>query len=195
MWRAEVSEADSAKGDVELFRQFLLGSDEAFSTLYRRHTGRIQLYCRKMLGDTVSAKDIEQEVWIRVIDMRTKPPANLDNPIGLVVRIARNLCLDELKAPRTTRRESMQNVDLSLYTIPPVYPDRTSLEELALLCLNRLEITYREPLILHFYCNYSFEEIAGMLNISAEAIWKRASRGRKKLRTMMEKEMKDLDSE
>ena len=185
----------AGRGDAELFRQFLLGDDAAFSSFYGRHTGRLYLYCRKMLNDAASAKDLEQEVWSRVIDMRKNPPSHLGNPVGLVIRIARNLCLDELKSSRVSRRESLESVDLSLYTTPPVHPERTSLEDLALLCLNRLDVTYREPLILHLYCGYSYEEVAGMLNTSPEAIWKRASRARRKLRTMMEKEMKDAEYE
>lgn len=183
------------KGDVELFRQFLLGDDGAFALFHQRHSSRLRLYCRKMLNDAAGAQDIEQEAWIRMIDMRRKPPANLGNPVGLVLRIARNLCLDELKAPRTTRRDSLEKIDLSLHTVPPVQPDRTSLEDLALLCLDRLDVIYREPLILHLYCGYSFEEIAGMMNASPEAVWKRASRGRKKLRKMIEREMKETEYE
>ena len=190
-----VQRPEQEQSDHDLFRQFLLGDDDAFTLFYNRHHHYIQLYCRKMLNDAAGAKDITQEAWIRVVDMRTKPPAHLGNPVGLVVRIARNLCLDELKAPRRSRREPIEKIDHSHHTTAPLHPGGTSLEDLALLCLKRLELIYREPLILHLYCDYSFEEIAGILDLSPEATWKRASRGRKKLRKMMEKEMKDAEYE
>lgn len=82
--------------DSQLFDQFLAGDDRAFVELFDRHHHRMYLYCLKLVGSSDQAEDIVQEVWERVIRMRSNPQHVL-NPTGFLIRITRNLSLNHLR--------------------------------------------------------------------------------------------------
>lgn len=169
------------ESDVDLFGRFLAGDDRAFHDLFRRHNGRLLLYCRKIVGDGAQAEDLTQEMWTKVIELRRRPP-EVRNPVGLLLRIARNLCIDHLR--KSQRLLSL--TDLDDETVPDYTIRQPSeMEEHALAALERLPFEYREVLVLNLYCGYRFDEIASMLDKSSEAVWAVASRARRKLRGMI----------
>jgi len=172
--------------DEVLFYRFLGGEDEAFLTLFRRHNRRIFTYCLKIVGGREQAEDITQETWERIIALRTQS-YTVRNPIGFLLRVARNLCLDHLKTRK--RHIALDNLSESAHPLH-VHGEQSALEELVFSALERLPFKYREVLILHTYCGYQFEEIADMLGKSPDAIWARASRARLQLRTTVAEEYK-----
>ena len=165
--------------DEALFYRFLRGEDDAFLALFRRHNGRLFTYCLKIVGGREQAEDITQETWERIIALRSQS-YTVRNPIGFLLRVARNLCLDHLK----TRKQhiALDNLCESAHPVDST-TEQSTLEELVLSALHQLSFKYREVLILNTYCGYQFEEIAEMLGKSPDAIWARASRARAELRT------------
>ncbi len=167
--------------DVDLFGRFLDGDDAAFADLFDRHNQRLFTYCMKILGDAGEAEDITQEIWERTITMRSKPRP-VDNPVGFLLTIARNLCLNRLKVARRTSSYE----DLSEGSLPVHRPhDPSELEELVIQNLPKLPFDFREVLVLTAYCGYDYDEIAGLLGTSVEAIRMRASRARSRLRGLI----------
>ncbi len=160
--------------DVLLFARFLDGDDAAMMDLYDRHSNRIYLYCLKILGNEQHAEDVTQELWERIIKLRQNPQ-EVRNPKGLLLKIARNLCLNHIKAQR---RHSDLN-ELTDSDHPASYPRELShLEEIVVLSLPKLPFAQREVLILNAYSGYRFDEIAEMLGESVGAVRMRASRAR-----------------
>lgn len=174
-------EGPSNQEDSILFARFREGDDRSFLELFRRHNGRILLYCLKIVGDHPAAEDLTQEMWERVIGLRHET-VEVRNPVGLFVRIARNLCIDHLR--RKGRVIATPDID---EMATPMYATSapTELEETALAALERLPYDYREVLVLNLYCGYRYDEIAVMLGKSPDAIWARASRARTQLRRMV----------
>lgn len=170
-----------AGDDEALYHRFINGDDAACVALYQRHNQRLFTYCSKMVGDKAQAQDLTQEVWERLIELRSSGRP-LENPIGFLMRMARNLCLDYLKS-----RRRLLSLDTLHESGHPMYsmPELSEQEELLVASLQKLPFDYREVLILNTYCGYSFEEIAKMLGKSPEAIWTRASRARTQLRKMV----------
>ncbi len=171
-------------GDGVLFERFLRGDDDAFLALFRRHNRRVFTYCLKIVGSRQQAEDITQETWERIIALRTKA-GTIHSPIGFLLRVARNLCLDHLKARK--RHIALDNLCESAHPQQAV-GEPSALEEIVFAALHHLPFKYREVLILHTYCGYQFEEIAEMLGKSPDAIWARASRARAQLRTTVASE-------
>ena len=135
-----------------------------------------------MVGSAQIAEDMVQETWIRLIGLRNQPKQEIHNPVGLLIQIARNLCLDHIKSQR--KRQSLDNLyeqASGSYTMREL----TAREEIVRCCLDQLSFDYRETLVLNMYSGYTFEEIASMLGKSPDAIWARASRARKKLRELV----------
>ncbi len=157
---------------------FLAGSDRAFMELFNRHNHRLFVYCARLVGDRDHAEDLTQELWLKMIRLRENPP-RIDNPVGFLLRSARNLCLNFIKRER--RRSPLSSVPESAHPATSI-PERSEMEELVLMGLETLSFEYREVLVLNIYCGYQFEEIADMLGKSPAAIWKRASRARAQLR-------------
>lgn len=170
----EDSTQQSAAKDIGLFERFLAGDDEAFVQMYDRHNHRLFLYCLKIVGNEEQAEDLIQEMWERVIRLRATQPT-VTNPMGLFLTIARNLCLNHVKARRN--HSSLEDLAESDH---PAYSTRemSHLEELVVQSLPRLPFAQREVLILNAYSGYRFDEIASMLGESVTAVRMRASRAR-----------------
>jgi RNA polymerase sigma factor (sigma-70 family) len=177
---------DTPQSDVALFARFLVGDDAAFTALYTAHNQRIFNYIAKMLRDHDAAQDIVHTMWERVIAMRvTSQSADIiRNPVGLFVRIARNLSLDHLK--RHARQTTLD--DASAMQIIAKSED----EELVLRAIERLPDETREIIVLHYYSGYDFNEIAQMLGKKPNAIWTRVSRARAELKKILERELKGV---
>ncbi len=177
--RAAVGSVRSENDDARLLDQYLFDGDtDALVTLYDRHNHRLYLYCLKLLGSQQQAEDLTQELWERVARLRARPQHVL-NPTGFFIRIARNLCLNQLKA----RRRTSPLEDLHEGAHPSVVQrEMSELEELAIRALDELPHDYREVMVLNHYCGYRLDEIATLLGKTPDAIRKRASRARQQLR-------------
>jgi RNA polymerase sigma-70 factor (ECF subfamily) len=167
--------------DRDFFQRFIEGDDAAFLALYNKYNQRLYVYALKIMGEAENANDIVQEMWERVVMMRTAPQ-EVANPGGLFLRMARNLCIDHLRSRRPSI--ALEEADESpQFVYTPHEP--SELEELALESLNKLSFEYREVLVLNLYCGYRFDEIAVMTGKTPDAIWARASRARAQLRKMV----------
>jgi RNA polymerase sigma-70 factor (ECF subfamily) len=178
---ATAAPVGSSTPEAILFKDFLSGDDAAFTTLFKAHNQRIFAYCYKMLGSEEQAQDVAQEVWEKVIDLRKEPPL-VENPVGFLMRITRNKCLDVIKLRKNN--SSLSDLDDHQH---PFEEERESSdeEEIVLRALEKLPDEQREVLVLNIYSGYRFDEIAEMLGKSPDAIWARASRGRAALRKMV----------
>jgi RNA polymerase sigma-70 factor (ECF subfamily) len=164
--------------DAALFARFLGGDDSAFMELFDRHTHRLYLYCLKFVNDRQRAEDLVQDMWERVIKLRTDGKTAPDNPIGLFIRIARNLCLNSIRDERNL--SSLE--DVPEWNHPSVTMRELSHnEELVVSALARLPMQQREVLILNAYSGYRFDEIAQMLGEPVGAVRTRAWRARAQL--------------
>jgi RNA polymerase sigma-70 factor (ECF subfamily) len=168
-------------GDRELFARFLEGDDLAFTLFLERHNRRLYAFCIKMLRDPEAAQDVMQEVWERVIRLRGSGES-VGNPLGLLMRIVRNLSLNHLR----DERDHLSLDELAEAQHPGASAHEPSyLEELIVLALERLPMPQREVLILHTYSGYNYMEIASMLDLSVDNVRMRAMRGRGHLGRIM----------
>lgn len=82
--------------DEALMLDYGRGSQAAFVTLYARHKGPLYRYVCRQLGEKHQSKaqEVFQEVWLRVIDNRTRYQVDAKFTTWLY-RIAHNLLIDE----------------------------------------------------------------------------------------------------
>ncbi len=176
-----IARPSATNDDTFLLERFFAGDNGALVTLYDRHNHRLYVYCLKLLGSAEQAEDLTQEVWERVARLRSKPQQIL-NPVGFLLRIARNLCFNQLKArKRFSPLDTLQESALPSYSAP----EPSDMEDLVVSALAEIPPDYREVLVLNLYCGYRLDEIAVMLGKSADAIRKRASRARIQLRNLV----------
>jgi RNA polymerase sigma factor (sigma-70 family) len=175
----------------EQFQAFLAGDDAAFGDFYREVNPRISAYCYKLAPD--AWQDIVQELWERVIALRTKNSPSfsrrgqgvvIESPLSFLFQVARNLTVDHFRRSHFT--EDISD-DLAAED-----GRATDLETLVLESLERLAFEDRELLVMNIYSGYKFEEIAKIQNRSVDAVWQQASRARKKLREFVMQDAKRL---
>lgn len=178
----DLSASGDAVVEAALFARFLAGENDAFVELFHRFDRSLRLYCRRVLGEDAVADDIVQETWERVIAMRGERQA-VERPAGLLYRMARNRCIDHLRrARRSISIDEMPEDELSGVEATE---SGGEMIDAVIEGLEALPFEAREVLVLHHYCGYRFDEIAAMLERTPEAIWARASRARKHLRSIV----------
>lgn len=178
---AAIAQPVDMSEEATLFRDFLAGDDVAAIKVFRLFHRRLFVYCTKVLGSSEQAEDVVGEVWERIVKLRANPP-EVHSPIGFLLRVARNLCLNHIRSRR--EHASLSSIDESEH--PAHEPqERSDMEDRLIGALEKLPFETREILVLNAYCGYRFDEIATMLDKTPEAVWARASRARAQLRRMV----------
>lgn len=169
--------------DEEVFE--LLGSRkksvarDAFEELYGRYSTKIYNYCRKILNNENSTSDAFQETFLKVIEA-SKEGKVMTNFAGYIIRVARNLCLNEKENIRNTMIyvEDLQLLSTQL-------KDDKELNEIISVALDSLPFEYRECLILKEFLNFSYNEIAEMLDTTMPIVRIRIHRAKEKLKDLL----------
>lgn len=179
--------------DEELFVE--LGSRKkkvakaAFDELYSRYSSNVFAYCRKILNNEEAARDIFQETFTRVFQVAKKKKA-MTNVAGFIIKIARNLCLNE-KDKR--KREHVSLEDIKMPTNDRHYGSK-QLEELLNTALEDLPEDYREALILKEFMNMSYKEIADTLGTTLPVVRIRIYRAKNKLKELLSPYFSELEN-
>jgi len=164
----------------DLMARIAKGDDDAFEILVNRHQASILNLIYRFIGDRTQAKDLAQEVFLRVWQSAKsyEPKAKFTT---WIYRITANLCINELKSSR--RRKLFQFLRFGEdqeNTIEEVLVDASPSPEDLLLsreqsrrisdALQSLPANQRMALVLRRYDNLSYQEIAKILNCSVSAV-------------------------
>ncbi|HPR65458.1 MAG TPA: RNA polymerase sigma factor [Thermoanaerobaculia bacterium] len=94
--------------DETLMQGILEGDEEALHTLMMRKAPQIHSFCTRYLGDREEAKDVVQEVFIKVWEQIGKYDSKYA-PNTWIYRIATNLCIDHIRS-RGSRDKAYQRM-------------------------------------------------------------------------------------
>jgi RNA polymerase sigma-70 factor (ECF subfamily) len=151
--------------------------------LSRRYGPMVLRRCRRLLGDENDALDACQDVFVRVLERRSR----LDDryPSSLLYRIATNVCLNRL---RDCRRNPVTHDEVVLYDIARAEePGATSEARLLLTRLfGRHPESSRTIAVLHFVDGLTLEEVAGETGLSVSGVRKRLRALRTSLTEMID---------
>ena len=164
----------------ELMARVAKGDGEAFEILVNRHQTSILNLIYRFIGDRTQAKDLAQEVFIRVWQAAKtyRPEAKFTT---WLYRITANLCFNELKSSRHKKWFSFhQPDDHSGSTIEETLSDSAPSAEDLLLekersrqisdVLQSLPDNQRMALVLKRYDGLSYQEIAQIIGCSVSAV-------------------------
>src|SRR5262245_9588298 len=154
--------------DEELMLAYGHGDAGAFETLYRRHRGALYRFMLRAIKQRSTAKELFQEVWIRVIEARTRyaPQARFTT---WLYTIAHNLLVDHWRK-KGLSLVSLDNEDAPSESANPARQAeaRESLGRL-LEALDALPPAQREAFLLHEESGLSVAEIAAVTGTNEEA--------------------------
>lgn len=163
--------------DDELMMRIRRGDQAAFRTIYDRYKNQLFIYCLRMMNDRDAAKDVLQEVFIRVHANRERYEQGT-NFVGWVHTIARNLCLN---ARRDTKSHT-QFDETATYGISPGADSDVVLREQVASEIAKLPEIYREALVLREYEGHSYQEIVTITGLAMSTVKFRIFKAREILR-------------
>ncbi|MDE0429895.1 MAG: sigma-70 family RNA polymerase sigma factor [Caldilineaceae bacterium] len=162
----------------------LTGEQAAFGLLVETYQRPVLALTYRMLGDLSEAEDAAQETFLRAYSrLHQYDPKHKFST--WLFSIANNHCIDRLRK----RRVQFVGLDESpaVFTLEgdSARPEQEVLaaeqaEEMHAL-VNQLEQEYRTPLVLRYWNECSYQEIADVMEISVAAVKSRLFRARKQL--------------
>lgn len=175
--------------DIELVSLFTdrQQCEAAFAELYTRYSQRIYAYCLRVTGNQDDAGDIFQETFIRFFNA-AKTSDNINNIIGYLLKIARNLCLNY-------KRDKKNNIsidDIQLVKTDDSFEQQEMLDLIAM-ALDTLPFDYKEAFILRQYQGYSYKEISEITNDSVPAVKNRVWRAKEKIKNILSPYLKEFN--
>lgn len=172
--------------DAELVHEALSGRTVAYEKLVRRWSGKILALCHSRTGHAQTAEDLAQETLLRgflalgsLADRRKFGP--------WLCGIATRVCLDWLKSPR---RSQVASSELDRRPVPASSAAGREVEQVdrndeihrLLAEVEKLQEEYRQVLMLYYYGDHTYGELAEILDVSAATVNARLTKARALLR-------------
>jgi RNA polymerase sigma-70 factor, ECF subfamily len=163
--------AESPVEDQELLRQLGKGNETAFTALYERYQGAIYRFALHMSGNTATAEEVTQEVFMLLIG----------NPKGYAVVVQRQ----RLDLP--IEEEWLDTGDSGFTSDLDVLSELSNTEQLELLRKTVLALPeqYREVIALCDLEEMSYSDAAALLECSPGTVASRLHRARAMLKTKL----------
>jgi RNA polymerase sigma-70 factor (ECF subfamily) len=160
--------------DQELLSDFLSGNNSALEVLYKRYERKLYTYIFLMVRKAQIAEDLLQETFIKAIKSVKEGKYSDSNRFGSwLMRIAHNLVIDQFRHKKQYREISNDDYELDIFSTPR-FSDATIEQKMVyerVLFEVRTLIDYlpeeqREVVMLRYYGDLSFKEIAEATNVS-----------------------------
>lgn len=182
-----MSEAKSVNPEIELVSLLKKGDERAYLRVLNLHKEQVAKTVKGMLGNVQEAEDVGQEVFIRFFKsiQNFKGEAKIST---YLTRIAINLSLNELE--RRKRRWRIfyrgENVEDKMVAIEGVsFTEDREQKELVHSAIVKLDVKYRQVVVLRALQGYSFKEVAIILDMPIGTVLSRYSRAQKKLKEIL----------
>ncbi|MBR1881710.1 MAG: sigma-70 family RNA polymerase sigma factor [Muribaculaceae bacterium] len=160
--------------DEQLVKLYVEGVNEAFDTLIERHKNRVYSYILGAVKNDEVADDVFQDTFIKAI-VTIKQGRYTENGhfAAWVTRIAHNLVIDHFRQVKSENLQSTDNADYNILNKKELC-DSNIEDSLVLQQINNdlhrlilaLPHNQREVLLLRYYRNMSFKEIAERTQVS-----------------------------
>lgn len=182
--------------DEELVKKAVQGDMNAFEDLIKKYERLIYSICYRMFNNAEDAKDISQEVFLKVYK-------NMERAIGKgsfkswICTVTNNACIDQLrKTKKTISLDAPVNDDEKLKRevvdsdpLPEEKLINSEKKEVIQRAIDKLPPDYKSIIILRDVNNLSYDEISEILEINIGTVKSRISRSRKKLKDIYLKEL------
>ncbi len=163
------------------------GETHAFGTLVERYEPKITRYGRKFLSNPDDIADLVQGVFIKAyVNIRSFDAARRFSP--WIYRIAHNEFVNALKKKS---REPLFFFDSDTIFPHPVTPERADketldaeLKETVSRSLEKLSSKYREVIVLYFFEDLSYADIADILHLPVSTVGVRLKRAKAELKKL-----------
>jgi len=175
--------------DEQLAEKVQQGEADYFTELITRYEPKIVGYLNRLMRNQDDARDIGQDVFIKVykniqsfdINQRFSP---------WIYRIAHNEAVNSLKR---RIREPLNFFDPELLFPHPVAKEnpqdeaeRVELKRILSTCMDDMDEKYKEVLVLRYFEDMDYKDIADIMKIPVVTVGVRLNRGKDKLKKIYE---------
>jgi RNA polymerase sigma-70 factor, ECF subfamily len=157
-----------------LVARVALGDREAFADLYDAYREPVTRLCRRLLGSDEAAQDARGEVFLRaregIASFDRRRPFR-----SWLLGVAAHHCVDQLRR-RALEGRLFEAADLAEDTLPSEAPSplgsvlARERRDLLLAALDALPPRQRAPLVLRYFAELSYAEIAMLLGASVREV-------------------------
>nr|MBA2763870.1 RNA polymerase sigma factor [Thermoleophilaceae bacterium] len=155
--------------DERLIALVRRGNQGAFEVLVKRYEARLLAFCRSMLGSTEDAEDVLQEVFAAAYRAICADDRAI-NARPWLYRIARNRCLNHLRAPRHAGQDSMDIFERDGGTTTAETVQRREDFRVIVKDVQTLPETQRTALLLREMEALSYDQIAIAMDTTVPAV-------------------------
>lgn len=160
--------------DDQLVRSYIEGNNEAFDVIIERHKNRLYSYIYHSVRNADLANDIFQETFVKAI-VTINQGRYCDNGkfAAWITRIAHNLIIDFFRQEKSENLQSCDIEEIDVLNRKELSED-TIEDELVISQIHNdirriikaLPQNQQEVLVMRYYKNMSFKEIAQATNVS-----------------------------
>jgi RNA polymerase sigma-70 factor (ECF subfamily) len=174
---------------IEAITQAKTGNAEAWGQLYREYAPAIFRFCRRALPTREDAEDATMEIFMKLRDKlgQYDPTRSFS---AWLYRVAANHCWDTLRRRKIRQDKETEDVD----SVPLEHPDANQLDKLieqrtseeVRKALEKLGARARMALVMRYYSDMSYGEIADALGVRRAFVGVVLLRARHELRQALE---------
>jgi RNA polymerase sigma-70 factor (ECF subfamily) len=164
----------------------LAGDQEAFAEIVFAYQDSVYNLCYRILGERNEAEDAAQEAFLRAYLNLSR--YDMARPFKTwLLSIASNYCIDRLRRRRLQWLSLDDEPTEDSLALPSTDPEpeptliRSQHSQAIQALLNELSPEYRTALVLRYWYDYSYTEIAEMMNTTESAVKSRLFRARQVL--------------
>ena len=177
-----------AMSDAALVELVLADDQDAFTVLVERYKDAVQNLAYRMLSNAAEAEDVTQETFVRAYtQLATYKPAHKFST--WLLSIASHLAIDQLRRRRFLALPLEDVPFLDWVVDVGTSPEQSALEgeqqDEVQTYLQRLPGKYRAVIVLRYWYDFSYEEIARTLNLTPALVKARLHRARELLARYM----------
>jgi RNA polymerase sigma factor (sigma-70 family) len=175
--------------DAALVELVLADKQDAFAVLVERYKDAVQNLAYRMLSNTAEAEDVTQETFVRAYtQLITYKPAHKFST--WLLSIASHLAIDQLRRRRFLALPLEDVPFLEWIVDVGNGPEQSALEgeqqDEIQVYLRRLPSKYRAVIVLRYWYDFSYEEIARTLDLTPALVKARLHRARELLARFMQ---------
>ncbi len=180
--------------DEKLIEKVRTKNYQFYGEIVKRYQQKLYRYLRYLTNQPDEAEDLVQNVFIKayrnLFGFDTKRKFS-----SWIYRIAHNEGVNYLKKMQKIKKLSFQDHNVFLSSGDNSPEDeliRQEIQKKIKECLDELESKYREPLILHYFEDKSYQEISDVLKIPIGTVGTFISRGKLILKAICQKKGGDF---
>lgn len=185
------TQQEGSSGGADALARARSGDTEAWGELYRQYGAQIFRFCRRTLPTREDAEDAAMEIFVKVREKLGQYDPGRPFSAWLY-KVAANHCWDTLRRRRV--RQDLETGEVE--NLPLEHPDPGQLEQVVRersnrevrAALEKLPARSRLALVLRYYSDLSYDEIAEALGVKRAFVGVVLLRARHQLREALHRE-------